>query len=51
MDLILSAKRLYPKTEVIIEVENIDDLKIVLTTHADTERLFYDGMENRKYYD
>ena len=32
--LILSAKRLYPDTEVIVEVESIDELKIVLSTEA-----------------
>ena len=32
--LILSAKRLYPDTEVIVEVECIDELKIVLSTEA-----------------
>ena len=31
-ELILSAKRLYPDTEVIVEVESIDELKIVLST-------------------
>ena len=34
-ELILSAKRLYPDTEVIVEVESIDELKIVLSTDAD----------------
>ena len=33
-ELILSAKRLYPDTEVIVEVESIDELKIVLSTEA-----------------
>ncbi len=33
-ELILSAKRLYPDTEVIVEVESIDELKIVLSTGA-----------------
>ena len=32
--LILSAKRLYPDTDVIVEVESIDELKIVLSTEA-----------------
>ena len=31
-ELILSAKRLYPDTEIIVEVESIDELKIVLST-------------------
>ena len=34
-ELIISAKKLYPKTEVIVEVESIDELKIVLSTDAD----------------
>ena len=33
-ELILSAKRLYPDTDVIVEVESIDELKIVLSTEA-----------------
>ena len=33
-ELILSAKRLYPDTYVIVEVESIDELKIVLSTEA-----------------
>ena len=32
--LILSAKRLYPDTDVIVEVESIDELKIVLSTEV-----------------
>ena len=31
-ELILSAKRLYPDTEIIVEVESIDELKILLST-------------------
>ena len=33
-ELILSAKRLYPDTDVIVEVESIDELKIVLSTEV-----------------
>ena len=33
-ELILSAKRLYPDTEIIVEVESIDELKIVLSTEV-----------------
>ena len=33
-ELILSAKRLYPDTDVIVEVESVDELKIVLSTEA-----------------
>ena len=33
-ELILSAKRLYPDTDIIVEVESIDELKIVLSTEV-----------------
>ena len=40
-ELILSAKRLYPDTDVIVEVESIDELKIVLST--ETNRALLDN--------